>query len=364
MVGDSTDTVWGVIDLYLRTDFPDIRKKAVIHSAAGSALLIPREGDALARFYVEQPPGTVAADLTLERLLARLRLVLAPFQLDAAAVAWWSAYAIGQRAADAFHRARRVFLTGDAAHTHSPKAGQGMNVSLQDGYNLGWKLAAVLGPLAARPELLDTYVAERAATAEDLVAFDRELTRLFSSRYRREHAVSAAVFAEHFVRAGRYTAGQATRYAPSLIVSGPPAAAAGGRAGPGGLVLGMRFPSAQVVRFSDAKPVQLLRALPSDGRWRFVVFGGDIHDVPSREKLDKVRSTLSFSLSPWTPTLTSTAGAGCGVHVDRGKDVQRRKRPGQHHRSAPGAQVRSLASLAGPDPGLLLAAEGEMGHTE
>tara|TARA_R110002060_G_scaffold54401_2_gene65032 strand:+ start:230 stop:463 length:234 start_codon:yes stop_codon:yes gene_type:complete len=64
--------------------------------------------------------------------------------MDFAETVWWSAYAIGQRLADHFSKDNRIFLTGDACHTHSPKAGQGMNVSLQDGFNIGWKLAAVL----------------------------------------------------------------------------------------------------------------------------------------------------------------------------------------------------------------------------
>ena len=59
----------------------------------------------------------------------------------------------------------RVFIAGDACHTHSPKAGQGMNVSVRDAFNLGWKLAAVLGGVA-RPDLLHTYSAERHGVAK------------------------------------------------------------------------------------------------------------------------------------------------------------------------------------------------------
>src|SRR5206468_12682599 len=74
----------------------------------------------------------------------------------------------------------RVFIAGDACHTHSPKAGQGMNVSMQDGFNLGWKLAAVLRDRAA-PELLRTYSDERRAVAQELIDFDRELAAMFSA---------------------------------------------------------------------------------------------------------------------------------------------------------------------------------------
>ena len=57
-------------------------------------------------------------------------------------------------------RLPRVFIAGDACHTHSAKAGQGMNVSMADAFNLGWKLAPVLRGIA-EPELLHTYSEER-----------------------------------------------------------------------------------------------------------------------------------------------------------------------------------------------------------
>ena len=58
--------------------------------------------------------------------------------------------------ADVATRLPHVFIAGDACHTHSPKAGQGMNVSMQDAFNLGWKLASVL-QRTCPPELLHTY---------------------------------------------------------------------------------------------------------------------------------------------------------------------------------------------------------------
>ena len=73
-------------------------------------------------------------------------------------------------------RLPRVFIAGDACHTHSAKAGQGMNVSMADAWNLGWKLAAVLRG-TARPELLHTYSDERQEVAQELIDFDREFAR-------------------------------------------------------------------------------------------------------------------------------------------------------------------------------------------
>jgi 2-polyprenyl-6-methoxyphenol hydroxylase-like FAD-dependent oxidoreductase len=87
-------------------------------------------------------------------------------------VSWTSVYAMNARLADRY-RVGRVFLAGDAAHIHPPTGGQGLNTSVQDAYNLGWKLAAVLdnGP----DTLLDTYEAERRPIAEDMLGLSTRL---------------------------------------------------------------------------------------------------------------------------------------------------------------------------------------------
>ncbi|PWY65706.1 phenol 2-monooxygenase [Aspergillus heteromorphus CBS 117.55] len=269
MIGDSSDAVWGVMDMVPRTDFPDIRKKTTIRSQAGNMLIIPREGDnyTLTRFYIELPAGTRAKDVRLEDLQDAARRILSQYKVEFVETVWWSAYAIGQRHADFFHKDYRVFLAGDACHTHSPKAGQGMNVSLQDGYNIGWKLAAVLRGLA-HPSLLETYVLERQKVAIDLINFDRYFAKLFSSK----GDASAREFQEGFIKAGKYTAGLTAKYDESLITSETGAS----RELSTNTVVGMRLPSAQVVRFCDSKPVQLSTALKSDGRWRIMAFVGDI----------------------------------------------------------------------------------------
>lgn len=66
-------------------------------------------------------------------------------------------------------------------HTHSPKAGQGMNVSMQDTYNLGWKLALVIKGIA-QPSILSTYEDERRRVAQELIAIDHRLSRQFSGK--------------------------------------------------------------------------------------------------------------------------------------------------------------------------------------
>ncbi|MGY1705993.1 FAD-binding monooxygenase [Geodermatophilus sp. SYSU D00697] len=280
--GDSANQAWGVMDVLAVTDFPDIRFKAVIQSEAGNIVLIPREGGYLVRFYIEledlAPGERVAArGITVDRLIEAARRILNPYTLDVRDVVWWSVYEIGQRLTDAFDdvpagevgsRLPRVFIAGDACHTHSPKAGQGMNVGMQDGFNLGWKLAAVLEGRAT-PELLRTYSAERQAVAQRLIDFDREWAAKHSARPTEATGDEGGApdLQRLYSEQGRFTAGVATHYEPSLITG-----AATSQDLAKGFVIGERFHSAPVVRLADAKRVHLGHVAQADGRWRLYAF--------------------------------------------------------------------------------------------
>ncbi len=285
--GDSANQAWGVMDVLAVTDFPDIRFKSAVHSAHGSLLVIPREGDYLVRLYVEmdklaEDERVAERGITLERLVAAARRILHPYELAVKEVPWWSVYEIGQRICDRYDdllaqasgaRQPRVFIAGDACHTHSPKAGQGMNFSMQDTFNLGWKLAAVLRR-QADPALLQTYSAERQPAAQGLIDFDREFARMFSDRPKcvavsEAEGVDPGEFKRYFERHGRFTAGMGTHYRPSLI-TGDGAHQALAR----GFVIGTRFHSAPVIRVVDARPMHLGHVARADGRWRLYAFAG------------------------------------------------------------------------------------------
>jgi phenol 2-monooxygenase len=278
--GDSANQAWGVMDVLAVTTFPDIRLKCLIQSAnEGNIVVIPREGGYLARVYVEMDKlrsneRASNRNITVDDLIGATQRILRPYRFDVKEVAWWSVYDIGQRLCDKFDdvpeaeiagRLPRVFIAGDACHTHSPKAGQGMNVSMQDAFNLGWKLAAVLRGQAS-PQLLHTYSAERQAVAKELIDFDREWAALISASPGSEGANPEKV-QSYFVRSGRYTAGTATKYGPSMLTSEPAHQNLAV-----GFLIGTRFHSAPVIRLGDAKPVQLGHAVKADGRWRIFAF--------------------------------------------------------------------------------------------
>lgn len=277
MDGDFANKAWGVMDVLAVTDFPDIRCKSLIQSDGhGNIVLIPREGGYLARFYIEMDelgPGerVRAKSIGADHLIAAANRILAPYTLDVKDVAWWSVYEIGQRLTDRFDdsdgdREPRVFIAGDACHTHSPKAGQGMNVSMGDAFNLGWKLAAVLEGRSPA-SLLRTYSEERQAVAQDLIDFDREWTKVLTARADQADPGAAPGFQDYFIRHGRYTAGTAVRYTPSPLTGDDRHQALSP-----GFAIGMRLHSAPVLRHADARPMELSETVSADGRWRLFAF--------------------------------------------------------------------------------------------
>jgi len=91
---------------------------------------------------------------------------------------WLSLYRVNIRMVDGY-RIGRVFLSGDAAHVHTPAGGQGMNTGIQDSYNLGWKLGLALG--GANAALLDTYEEERLPVAASVLGITTRLSREFAA---------------------------------------------------------------------------------------------------------------------------------------------------------------------------------------
>lgn len=94
---------------------------------------------------------------------------------DVTEVRWASDFRPRAALADRF-REGRVFLAGDAAHVHSPAGGQGLNTSVQDAYNLGWKLGQVLGH-GAPAALLDSYEQERRPIARQMLGLSTRIHR-------------------------------------------------------------------------------------------------------------------------------------------------------------------------------------------
>ena len=123
-------------------------------------------------YDISQPPPEVDTEKAIE--IARNLLGMPDLDIEITGTGLW-----GNNEMYATHlQKQRVFAAGDAVHRHPPSNGLGSNTSIQDSYNLAWKLAAVLKHQAG-PELLETYSAERAPVAEQIVKRANKSSREF-----------------------------------------------------------------------------------------------------------------------------------------------------------------------------------------
>jgi 2-polyprenyl-6-methoxyphenol hydroxylase-like FAD-dependent oxidoreductase len=167
-----------------RTLIADIRAEGIDHDhwhiwqtedAIGSAFplaLCPLAGTDTFQMMLPLPPGAPVPEATVPLLQQVLDSAAGAGRMRVTELVWSSLFRANMRMAEHF-REGRVFLAGDAAHIHSPAGGQGLNTSVQDAYNLGWKLAAVLRGASA--ELLDSYEAERVPVAADVLGVSTRL---------------------------------------------------------------------------------------------------------------------------------------------------------------------------------------------
>jgi len=319
-VGGISAHAWGVMDVVVNTDFPDWRTKCAINSEAGNILHIPREGGYLSRMYIDL--GEVAEDdnhevrkTPIEAIIAKANAILYPYALDVREVAWFSVYEVGHRVTDHFDdreegadAAPRVFLTGDACHTHSAKAGQGMNVSMQDGFNLGWKLGSVVSGRAPA-ELRATCSAERQPVAQQLIDFDREWSSLMARKP--EEISDPQELANYYLGTAEFPSGFMTQYGRSTITGD-----AVHQELASGFPIGKRFKSSEVSFVCDGNVVHLGHHAKADGRWRIYVFA----DAPAAGEDSALESWAEWmSSAPDSPLLRFTPA---GADIDAVFDVK------------------------------------------
>lgn len=287
---DPISHVWGVIDGVVKTDFPDIKMKCTIHSQHGSVMVIPREEN-MVRLYIQIASSTDAdwsprKTATAEEVQASAKRILDPYLIEWERVEWYSVYPIGQGISDKYTIDHRVFLGGDACHTHSPKAGQGMNTAFLDALNLAWKLHAVEAGFADRA-ILTTYEPERKDVAETLLSFDNKYAKLFSQRPPAAKEVQAASeqtsaqvedneFVKTFKEACEFTSGYGVAYKPNALNWSPAHPAKSSLIHPKETKLrtGRIMINADVTRVVDANLVHLEQEVPLNGSFRIYIFAG------------------------------------------------------------------------------------------
>jgi 2-polyprenyl-6-methoxyphenol hydroxylase-like FAD-dependent oxidoreductase len=286
---DPISYVWGVMDGVVRTNFPDIKMKCTIHSDHGSIMVIPRENN-MVRLYIQiasstDPDFNPRKTATVEEVQTAAKKIFAPYYCDWDRVEWYSVYPIGQGIADKYTLDHRVFMGGDVCHTHSPKAGQGMNTAFHDAINFAWKIHLVEAGFAKR-DTLSTYEVERKFIAETLLNFDNQYAALFSKRQPSASEVSDATssagegskneFVEMFKANCEFTSGFGVAYHPNIFNHSTshefqhPLILTGSQK----LRPGRIMPPSNVTRVVDANVVHLENEIPFNGSFRLFIFAG------------------------------------------------------------------------------------------
>lgn len=263
--------------------------KCTIHSDAGSIMIIPRENN-MVRLYIQVASSTdkdwnPRKTATAEEVQQKAKDIFKPYNISWDRVEWYSVYPIGQGIAENYTLDERVFMGGDACHTHSPKAGQGMNTAFLDAVNFAWKIHHVESGWMPRSHL-STYQSERKLIAETLLDFDARYAKLFSSRIPSAGEVAGAAsdapedneFIKTFKASCEFTSGYGVAYKPNAINWGPEHPAQHP------LILsyehgttqrtGRILTPATVTRVVDANVVHLEQEIPLNGSYRIFVFGG------------------------------------------------------------------------------------------
>ncbi|KAB5562890.1 FAD binding domain-containing protein [Coniochaeta sp. 2T2.1] len=312
--GDTSEDRWIRIDGIVETDLPVSRAYGAIESRThGNVLWAPLDNGATRIGYAFSPeiaakyPDGVTQEVALKEAIECMK----PFKVVFKEVHWWTLYTIGQRIARDFSTPdRRIFLCGDAAHTHSSGAAQGLNTGIHDAVNLGWKLALQIRGIA-KDEVLDTYSAERMTAVQQLINHDKDIAMLMSHKwpawYKGDPSADPYLaLGELFEKAAPFNTGLGISYPENLL----------NQAGSSALAVapGSRPPDVELTMPGINRPVRLQRVSANFAKFFVVVFTGDINATRSsiqeleRYLSEKAKDLRKHSAIGW---ITVSPVTGC-----------------------------------------------------
>ncbi|KAJ3155670.1 hypothetical protein HDU89_006644 [Geranomyces variabilis] len=273
--GKSTSLTFGLIDAFVESDIPTPREGSFLQSSRGIIQAVPRE-NGMTRLYARMDGSLRCEDVGQDDVIAQVHRLAAPFKIGINRVKWWAKYGIGQRVAESYSADDRIFLCGDACHTHSPAAAQGMNTGMGDAINLCWKLYWRHQGLSSNG-LLATYESERQPVAHTLIAIDQELAAVSASYGLRDDEATRELAARNVsvIHQHRpFLTGLGIGYQPNLLC-GETAAAPYARPN-------HRPPNVKLFRHLDQVETTLFRALaPLGPQFHAVVLTGFVKDEVS-----------------------------------------------------------------------------------
>ncbi|EXJ93609.1 hypothetical protein A1O1_02001 [Capronia coronata CBS 617.96] len=326
--GDRTEDKWVRIDGVLKsTNMPKPRSYGAIESPIyGNVLWIPLDhGATRIGFALSEDRRKLYKELNQEVFIQEAKLSVKPFDIEYERVDWASVYSVGQRVARSFWAKESVFLAGDAAHSHSSGAGQGMNAGMHDAVNLGWKLALVLTGVLKR-DVLATYDLERQPNAKKLIKYDEDISVLVTGRLPKGWKGDPkedpnVVLGRILQEAKGFNTGLTIGFAPNVAVLRDDqdldeAALAKRTILPAPAIPGFRAPDVQVLTPALWEPVWLQHLMPNLARFYVLTFVGKSPESKVQFVNMKAGIQKNPHLKPDKTPGTSQPEEPNGVHVN------------------------------------------------
>ncbi|CAK5272934.1 unnamed protein product [Mycena citricolor] len=302
--GERTTHRWIRMDARVKTNMPNPRCLNSIDSKEHGQILwcpidsgLTRIGYVFSQALLEKYGGVegVTQEIAVKEAIEALQ----PFEVEFLEVDWFTIYGIGQAIAETFSAQDRVFLAGDACHTHSSGSAQGLNTGVHDAVNLAWKLAFCSQGLGKKT-LVESYDLERRPSVQTVIDNDKVISTLISGQYpprfegRKEPTRDLLTEWYTDVNVQLFTLGLGISYPSNIINSSltDPSAAT--------ISPGERGPDVYLRSIGTEDPVRLHQVLKNTGKFHIVVFAGN--PIQTRQSLDALNAALaapdSFSRIP------------------------------------------------------------------
>jgi phenol 2-monooxygenase len=293
--GSSSEDKWVRVDGVIETDLPKPRTYCAIESPTHGNVLWAALDRGATRigfaFTAERQKAYKVFDeeAAVKEAIASVK----PFSLKFKQVDWWTIYVVGQRIARSFFVNDCIFLAGDACHTHSSGAAQGMNTGMHDAVNLGWKLSLVLRGLA-KPDLLQSYEAERLPNVQRLINYDKDISRLMTMQLPEgwtgdPNADPNEILGVVMAEAATFSSGLGIYYKPDSYLNLTQSS------GVASVQPGQRAPDVTLQKPATFEATRLQTETPNMATFYIALFAGDV----SRTKLALSSFTAAMSALPW-----------------------------------------------------------------
>jgi phenol 2-monooxygenase len=293
--GSSSEDKWVRVDGVIETDLPKPRTYCAIESPTHGNVLWAALDHGATRigfaFTAERQKAYKVFDeeAAVKEAIASVK----PFSLKFKTVDWWTIYVVGQRIARSFFVNDCIFLAGDACHTHSSGAAQGMNTGTHDAVNLGWKLSLVLQGLAS-PDLLHTYESERLPNVQKLINYDKDISRLMTMQLPEDwtgdpNADPNEILGHVMKEAATFSSGLGIYYEPDTYLN------LRGDTGISSVLAGQRAPDVSLQKPATFETTRLQTETPNCATFYIALFAGNV----ARTKSSLATFTNAVSSVPW-----------------------------------------------------------------